>query len=153
MFTALMVCCASRQREENAFQVAELLLRARANVNAQDRVKMTPFLYAAKHSHLSLLPLLVAHGAAVNKQELRGWSVSFGSVLLAAVTHLCCVGSLFRRSEWTHFCHQDTSGMWRGSESRDERGRSGSRHSGQRRTLRGVTTHSVFSRQERALSC
>ena len=80
MFTALMVCCASRQREETAFQVAELLLRYHANVNAQDRVKMTPFLYAAKLSHLSLLSLLVTHGAAVNKQELRGWSVSSSSV-------------------------------------------------------------------------
>ena len=41
MFTALMVCCDSEQREETTFQVAELLLR-------EDRAKMT-FPYAAKH--------------------------------------------------------------------------------------------------------
>ena len=76
MFTALMVCCASRQREETAFHIAELLLGSRANVNAQDRFKMTPFLYATKLRHMSLLPLLARGGANVNKQEMRGWSVS-----------------------------------------------------------------------------
>ena len=75
MFTALMVCCASRQREDTTFQIAELLLGSHANVNAQDRFKMTPFLYATKLFHLTLLPLLSRSGASVNKQEMRGWSV------------------------------------------------------------------------------
>ena len=71
-----MVCCASRNREDTTFHIAELLLGARANVNAQDRFKMTPFLYATKLCHLTLLPLLARSGANVNKQEMRGWSVS-----------------------------------------------------------------------------
>ncbi|KAI6654201.1 Ankyrin repeat, SAM and basic leucine zipper domain-containing protein 1-like [Oopsacas minuta] len=74
MFTALMVCCASRQPEETAHATAKLLLEAHANVNAQDRCKMTPFLYATKHCHLLLLPLLTRSGANINKQEMRGWS-------------------------------------------------------------------------------
>jgi len=38
---------------------------------------MTPLMYAAREGRVSVCEKLLEHGAEINKQDIRGWTVSF----------------------------------------------------------------------------
>ena len=55
-------------------QVAEILIRAGASVNAKDRQGRTPLHAAAASGRLNAVRLLIAAGANVNAQDRDGWT-------------------------------------------------------------------------------
>lgn len=78
-YTVLMAACACPKTcnsFSNSFHVAKLLIDNGANLNAQDRTRMTPLLYAAKSGNLELLEYLLS---VCNKddQDNQGWNVFY----------------------------------------------------------------------------
>ena len=41
------------------------------------RYRMTPLMYAAREGRVAVCEKLLEHGAEINKQDIRGWTVSF----------------------------------------------------------------------------
>ncbi|PAV64114.1 hypothetical protein WR25_05616 isoform B [Diploscapter pachys] len=59
----------------NRFQVAELLIRHKCNVNAVGGVlRSTPLHWSARQGHVMMVALLVRNGAIVDKRDVEGFS-------------------------------------------------------------------------------
>ena len=78
LFTPLMAACAStHENEDDLIKCVNLLLENGANVNASDRQKVTPLMYACKEKRLKIVTaLLEREEINVDLQDNRGWTVS-----------------------------------------------------------------------------
>ena len=43
------------------------------------RYRMSPLMYAAKEGRVTVCEKLLEHGAEINKQDMRGWTVSLAN--------------------------------------------------------------------------
>lgn len=78
-YTVLMAACACPKTctsYSNSLEVAKLLVDSGADINSQDKTRMTAFLYAAKVGNLDLveylLPLCIK-----DAEDNQGWNVIF----------------------------------------------------------------------------
>ncbi len=55
-------------------ELAEILLSAKANVNACDMGGMTPLHWAAQNRNADVAKILLSHGAEVNALDKQGWT-------------------------------------------------------------------------------
>ena len=73
-----MAACASTQEDEDSLvQCVEILIRNGAKVNAAERHRVTPLMFASKEKRLKLVKTLLVNGADANAQDNRGWTVEF----------------------------------------------------------------------------
>ena len=76
LFTPLMAACASsHDNEEDLVQTVEILIRNGAKVNAAERHRVTPLMFACKEKRLRLVQTLLENAADPNLQDNRGWTV------------------------------------------------------------------------------
>lgn len=78
LFTPLMAACASsHENEEDLVKCVEILIDAGANVNASERHKVTPLMFACKEKRLKIVQVLLRREEInVDLQDHRGWTVS-----------------------------------------------------------------------------
>lgn len=78
LFTPLMAACASsHDNEDDLLKCVEQLIEAGANINASERHKVTPLMFACKEKRSKLVQALLKKTEInVNLQDHRGWSVS-----------------------------------------------------------------------------
>ncbi|MFC6981119.1 ankyrin repeat domain-containing protein [Microbulbifer taiwanensis] len=56
----------------NSIDAARVLIAAGADVNARDRIKDSPYLYAGARGHLEILKMTLAHGADLKSTNRYG---------------------------------------------------------------------------------
>ena len=56
------------------FEIAELLLRNGADVNATNNLRMTPLQFAARKGHPKMVELFLNHGASKESKDIFGWT-------------------------------------------------------------------------------
>lgn len=78
LFTPLMAACASsHDDEDDLVKCIEILLGKGANINATERHKVTPLMFACKERRLKIVKcLLLRPDIEINVQDNRGWTVS-----------------------------------------------------------------------------
>ena len=78
LFTPLMAACASSHDvEDDLVKCVEILIANGANINATERHKVTPLMFACKEKRLKVVQsLLKREEININLQDHRGWSVS-----------------------------------------------------------------------------
>ena len=92
---ALRGCIAAGQVELAAklLEQQHELETATAEVNYPDDDGCTPVMLAARHGHVAMVAMLLAHGADADAQDRSGWSALS---LAATAGHLECLGRLLR---------------------------------------------------------
>lgn len=78
LFTPLMAACASSHEvEDDLVKCVELLISHGANVNATERHKVTPLMFACKEKRLKIVQTLLKRNEInIDLQDHHGWSVS-----------------------------------------------------------------------------
>ncbi|KAK4291536.1 hypothetical protein Pmani_035646 [Petrolisthes manimaculis] len=75
LFTPLMAACASsRECEEDLLECVKSLLVHGAKVDAAERHRMTPLMFASKEGRTAIVQELLVAKASVNKQDNKGWT-------------------------------------------------------------------------------
>lgn len=76
LFTPLMAACASSHDvEDDLVKCVEILIANGANINATERHKVTPLMFACKEKRLKIVQtLLKREEININLQDHRGWS-------------------------------------------------------------------------------
>lgn len=79
LFTPLMAACASsHEDEDDLVKCVEILLTKGANLNATERHKVTPLMFACKEKRQKIVKcLLLRPEVKVDVQDNRGWTVSY----------------------------------------------------------------------------
>ncbi len=77
LFTPLMAACASsHENEEDLVKCVEILIDHGANINASERHKVTPLMFACKEKRLKVVETLLKRPEInIDLQDHRGWSV------------------------------------------------------------------------------
>lgn len=77
LFTPLMAACASsHENEDDLAKCVELLINSGANINASERHKVTPLMFACKEKKAKIVKtLLQRDDIKVDLQDHRGWTV------------------------------------------------------------------------------
>jgi ankyrin repeat protein len=85
LFTPLMAACASSHEvEDDLVKCVEILIANGANINATERHKVTPLMFACKEKRLKIVQTLLRREEInIDLQDHRGWSVS----LLSTISH------------------------------------------------------------------
>lgn len=89
LFTPLMAACASsHENEEDLVKCVEILIEAGANINASERHRVTPLMFACKEKRLLIVQALLKRGEInVDLQDHRGWTVSNKSFNVSFTLH------------------------------------------------------------------
>jgi ankyrin repeat/SAM/basic leucine zipper domain-containing protein 1 len=85
LFTPLMAACASSHEvEDDLVKCVEILIANGSNINATERHKVTPLMFACKEKRLKIVQTLLRREEInIDLQDHRGWSVS----LLSTISH------------------------------------------------------------------
>lgn len=75
--TALMIACSSQGDEEDLLKCVKLLIKHNANVQAHDKFKNTPLMFAARKGRMRIVKELLDHGAEISPVDGYGFTVSF----------------------------------------------------------------------------
>lgn len=78
LFTPLMAACASsHENEEDLVKCVEILMDAGSNINASERHRVTPLMFACKEKRFKIVKALLKRVEInVDLQDHRGWTVS-----------------------------------------------------------------------------
>jgi ankyrin repeat protein len=72
--TALMIAVFFDHYYDDNNIITEMLIKNRADINAQNNAGLTALYYAINHANIEAIKLLVENGANVNIRDNRGWS-------------------------------------------------------------------------------
>jgi len=81
LFTPLMAACASSHEiEDDLVKCVEILIANGANINATERHKVTPLMFACKEKRFKIVQTLLRREEInIDLQDHRGWSVSLST--------------------------------------------------------------------------
>ena len=90
LFTPLMAACASaHENEEDLVKCVEILIDHGANINATERHKVTPLMFACKEKRLKIIQTLLQRPEIdVDLQDHRGWSVRITNSFQSFLTRM-----------------------------------------------------------------
>lgn len=74
--------------EKNLFDLLDLLLPFRPDIDSRDRLMMTPLFYAAKNDNFEMFKRLIELGADVNAVDRKGVTVVYFVIAAASLKYL-----------------------------------------------------------------